>query len=67
MKDELTKYQRYNLKHPVYAFRGDEEMGNILDRIAEKENISRQKLLYNMVKKYLREYNGVKIKYELEE
>ncbi len=66
MKDGLTPNQRYNIKHPVLSFRGDEEIGGILDQIADKEGISKQRLLYTIVKDFLRQYNGVKIRYELE-
>ncbi len=66
MKDGLTKFQRYNLKHPVLAFRGDQGLINLLDKIAAKEKVSRNKLLYKIVKSFLKENYAVKIKYEYE-
>jgi hypothetical protein len=66
MQDGLTKYQRYNKKHPVIGFRGDPELVDILDAIAGKEGLSRQKLLYTIVKAFLKDNYAVKIKYEYE-
>lgn len=66
MKDGLTKFQRYNLKHPVLAFRGDPGLIDILDKIAAKEDISRNKLLYTIVKTFLKENYAVNIKYEFD-
>ena len=66
MEIKLTKNQRYSLKRPVLAFRGDPELGGILDKIADKEGISRQRLLYTIVKDFIREYKGVSIRYEID-
>ena len=66
MNEKLTKHQRYNLKHPVISFRGDQGLIDILDKIATKENLSRNALLYTIVKTFLRENYAVKIKYDFE-
>ena len=65
--DDMTKYQRYNKKHPVIAFRGDPEMIDTLDKLAEKESKSRQQLLYNIIQNYLRNNMNVKVRYVYEE
>ena len=66
MNEKLTKYQRYNLNHPILSFRGDQSLIDLLDKIAAKENVSRNKLLYTIVKSFLKENYAVNIKYEYE-
>lgn len=66
MSDKLTKYQRYNIENPVLAFRGDRGLVEILDKIATDEDISRNKLLYTIVKSFIQEHKNVRIRYEFD-
>ena len=65
--DGLTKNQRYNIDRPVISFRGDPEMKSVLDVVSKKENKSRNKLIYDVIKNYVQSNHNIKIKYVYEE
>jgi len=66
INDGLTKHQRYAKKHPILSFRAEPEIDEILDKIAKKENLSKNKLLYTIVKAFLKEHYAVSIRYNFD-
>lgn len=62
---ELTKHQRYNLKHPPIATRFDLNTKLAIMKAVKKEGLSRSNLIFKIVKDWLKQKGYIKVTEEV--